>query len=156
DETRLIVADADLDVLWQALLDPGQPLAHAVDDLHGIGARLLADLHADRGRAAQARGAADFLHRVLHAAAGAERDHPPIGAIGDHDAVEVFDVADAAHRANGHVGRPGRELTARNLHVLPLDGVPHLVDGEPVGVQPVRVQEQLNLALALAVVADRA
>src|SRR5262249_22062504 len=119
-------------------------------------AGLLADLHADRGRAGQAGGAAAFLHRVLAAADVAEGDHRPVGAVRDHDAVEVLDVADPAHRAHRHVGRSGRELAAGYLHVLPLDGIPNLVHGETVGVEPVGVQQQLNLALALAVVADRA
>src|SRR5919206_382714 len=45
---------------------------------------------------------------------------------------------------------------ARNLDVLPLDGVAHLIGRQPVRVEPVGVQHQLNLALALAVIADGA
>ena len=55
DEARLVVADADLDVRRQRA--PGSARSrsmHAVDDFDGVGARLLADLHADRRRAARA------------------------------------------------------------------------------------------------------
>ena len=51
---------------------------------------------------------------------------------------------------------PGDEVAAGDLDVLALDRGPHLVDGQPVGVEPVGVQQQLDLALPLAVEADRA
>ena len=112
-------------------LDPLQPLQDAVDDLDGVGARLLADLDADRRRAAQPRRAPHFLHAVLDAADVGERDHRAVGAVGDDDAVEVLDVLDAAHRADRDLGRPGGELAARNLDVLPLR--PRCAPGRPSG-----------------------
>ena len=54
-------------------------LLHAIDDFDGVGARLLADLHADRRRAAEAGRAPDFLGGVLHAADVAEGDRRAVG-----------------------------------------------------------------------------
>ena len=156
DEAGLVVADADLDVLRQLGLNPLQLVLDPIDDLDGVGARLLADLDADRRRAAEAGGAADFLDAVLDHADVGEGDDRSVGAVGDDDAVEVVDVLDAAHCPHRDVGRPGGELAAGNLDVLPLYGGAHLFDGEAVGVQAIGVEHQLDLALALAVVADRA
>ena len=58
-------------------LDRLEPLLHPVDHLDGVGARLLADLDADRRRAACRRVAlAHFLHAVLDAADVGEGDRP--------------------------------------------------------------------------------
>jgi hypothetical protein len=42
------------------------------------------------------------------------------------------------------------EAPAGDFHVLPLEGRLHLLDREPVGGEPVRVDRDLDLALALA------
>ena len=51
---------------------------------------------------------------------------------------------------------PVDEVAAGDLDVLARDGGPHLIDGQAVGVQPVGVQQQLDLAPAIALQADRA
>ena len=48
DEARLVVADADLEIRRQGRLDLFELGQDAVDDVDGIGARLLSDLQADR------------------------------------------------------------------------------------------------------------
>ena len=156
DESRLVVADADLKILRQLRLNALEALLYAVDDFHRVRARLLANLHAERRRAAQACRAADLLNAILHPADIAECDDRPVGAVGEDDTVEIFDVLDAAHRPHGDVGRPCGELTARNLDVLALHRVSDLIDRQPIGDEPVGIHQQLDFTLPFAVVSDRA
>ena len=50
---------------------------------------------------------------------------------------------------------PVDEVAAGDLDVLTRDGGPHLIDGQAVGVEPVGVQQQLDLAPAIALQLDR-
>ena len=76
-------------------------------------------------------------------------------AIRQDDAVEIVDVLDPAHRAERHFGGAGDEVAAGNLDVLARDRGPHLIDGQPVRVEPIGVQQQLDLAPAIALQLDR-
>src|SRR5205814_823500 len=73
DEPRLILADRDRDVRRQRRLDLVEARLHAIDDVDGVRAGLLPDLHRDRGDAVQPRRVPALLNAVLHAAEVCER-----------------------------------------------------------------------------------
>ena len=85
-----------LDVRRQRRLDPLEPRQDAVDDLDGVGARLLADRHARRPFSPSSRvWLRDLLRRVsIDAADVAERDDRAV-PVGEDDLVELLDVAGA-------------------------------------------------------------
>ena len=154
DEARLVVPDADLEIRRQGRLDLFELGQDAVDDVDGIGARLLSDLQADGRLPVDLVGLADLLDAVLDVADVAKRDDRPV-AVGQDDPVEIVDVLDPAERAERHFRRPGHEVAAGDLDVLTRDGGPHLIDGQPVGVEPVGVEQQLDLPPAIPLQLDR-
>ena len=64
---------------------------HAIDDVDGVGARLLADRHRDGVLAVEPRLAADFLVASVTRPTSPNVMTEP-SCVGEHDPVEVLDV----------------------------------------------------------------
>ena len=156
NEHGLIVTDADLKVGRQGPLDLLKLGQHFIDHFDGVGARLLAEIHANGRDAVGPVRALDFLHAVLDAADVAEGNDRAVAPVREHDAIEVVDVLDAAHRSEGDFRRTGNEASARNFDVLPDDSITHLIDRESVCVEAVGIEQQLDFAFPLALEGDRA
>ena len=149
DESRLIADRLHAHTGRQGAANHVQPLQHVIDNVHRVRAGLFLDQQRDRRLAVQPGGAPDLLHRVDDAPDIAERDDGT-PARRDDDPVEVVDVLDSAHRPDADFRGAGHEAPAGNFHVLALDSLPHLVHGQPVGVQPIGIQQQVDFAMAIA------
>ena len=68
----------------------------------------------------------------------------------EDDAIEVGNIGESSQRSQRDLGGAGDERATRNLDVLTLDRIAHLVYGDAVGVQPVRIEENLDLAPPLS------
>ena len=131
------------------MLDALKPRHDGIHHLDGIGSGLLADLERNGIAAVQPGNAARFLDGVQDPADIPECDDRS-AAVRDDDLVEILDVLNAPHGAQGDFRGSGQETSAGDFDILPLDGAADLIDGQAIGVHSVFVQQQLDFAMPVA------
>ena len=88
-------------------------------------------------------------HAVLDRRDVAQQDRMPV-ALADDDVAELGDRLHAAARAQRHLRRAGLDAAAGNLGVLRLQRARDVGHGQVVGLQPRRVERDVDLALPSA------
>src|SRR5439155_23290449 len=97
--------------------------------------------------AAQRVPRAGLGEAVLHPAEVAHADRAP-ARVGDDDVAELLHRRQPAQGAHAQLGLAADDAPAGRLHVLVLDRGLALLDGQPVGVELVRVGIDADLTLA--------
>ena len=117
DEARLVAHHLQVDVRGQDGAELVELRLHAVDHLHRVGARLLADDELDRVLAVQPGEAARLDDAVLGVAEVTHVERPPAHVRHD-EVVEIAHRLDASHRAHGQLAARLIEPPAGQLDVL--------------------------------------
>ena len=145
DELRVVANQADLDVWRQRLLNLGHPGLDRVGQRDRVDAALLADGYGQRRASVEHRdrrgdfAGVDDLANVANA-------NRRIAARRDDEVVEGLRAAQAADRAHRQLARALLEAPARELEVLRAQRRRHVGRRQAVGVQPVRVDLDLDFA----------
>ena len=133
----------------------GELGADALDDRDRVLAHRAADVEHDGGRLAQPDGARRPLEGVLRVADVGDANRRAVPRR-DDDVVEVPGRVDAAERAQQQLALALLDRAAGNLDVLGDDRVAHLGHRQPVRVQLLDVDDDVDLAGAAAGEADLA
>ena len=90
------------------------------------------------------------LFLAVHDLADVPHPHRPARRLRHDDGLEIRHGLDPAERAQPLLALGPGEASAGDLHALLLEGGPHLLDRQAVGLEAVGVEGELDLALALA------
>ncbi len=155
DEAGLVARIGDLEIRRQRGADLIDSLLDGGDHVERVGARLLAHGERDRRLAVEPRNGTRLLVGVLHFADIGDADGRSIDG-GDDDAREIERLLDAAERTERELAVALVDAPAGDLDVLRRQRQPDLLDVVVVGGEFLRIQQHLDLALALADEADLA
>ena len=149
DEARVVAGHRQDDARRQRFADRVQLPLHAFDDVDRVLAGGATDVELHRGRAVQP----DRLRRPREAVLGiadVRHFHRRAAHRRDDDVVELVGGVNAAERPQQDFGFALLDRAARHLDVLALDRVAHLRDREPVGIQFLEVDHDVDFARATA------
>ncbi|CRR26763.1 hypothetical protein PAERUG_P47_London_12_VIM_2_12_12_05141 [Pseudomonas aeruginosa] len=161
DEARGVVGHAVLHVLGEERRQFGETLFHQGSGLDRVGPGRQLDSPAHGGRAVQSRGNVVALLAEFQARDIGEPDQRAVLVGAQHYLAELLRIVQGALHRQGRrqllrgTARCAAEGAGRHLHVLPADGIAHVVDGEAEAHQLLRIdpdphgrlgREELQLA----------
>ena len=149
--SRLVADDAQLSSpAGRIACEIREPLLDVVDDLDGVGARLLADLQQHRRLAVDAGHACAPRPCRPRRAPTSRHAHRVAVHLAQHDVAELARVLDAAAGAHRDRLRALVDAAAGDVGVLRLQRARDVVDRQVVAAQPLGIQPHVDLALAAA------
>ncbi len=146
DVAGLVLHDGQRHIVGKQILAFGEQLLNAVDDGHGVFARLPLHLQHNGRLPVEAGQRADFLRGVVYLAQIAQ---PHGGAVDvrDDQVVELARVRNPPQRAERPFSHAFVQAAAGHLGVLPHHGIANLQNGKLIGRQPAGVDIHLHGAV---------